>query len=69
MSTNEHLHRHALALLRSDPDYLQDAREGSRVGNTVIGSVMAITTGSPRWATERAVLEALALLDQEGGDA
>jgi hypothetical protein len=63
------LTKHALELLKSDEGqpYLTDAREGAAVGNTVLGSVMSITTGSPRWATEKAVREALALLD-EGDD-
>jgi hypothetical protein len=67
MSTNERLTRSALELLRSDEDYLTDARIGAPRGNSVIGSVLALTTGSPRWATEQAVLEALAQLDREGG--
>lgn len=59
------LGRHAYKLLKSDPEYLEDARHGGAVGNTIVGSVMAITTGSPRWATENAVAEALARIDAE----
>ena len=64
---NSHLIAHARALLESDPDMIADARAGARVGNTIIGGVMSLTTGSPRWATENAVAEALASLDTEDG--
>lgn len=56
---DEALIKHALALLKSDKDYLADAREGAPVANTVVGSVMSITTGTPRQHTEAAVREAL----------
>lgn len=59
------LAEHAYRLLKSDADYLADARDGVHVGNTVVGSVMSITTRSPRWATEKAVAEALARIDEE----
>jgi hypothetical protein len=62
-----YLTKHALELLKSDEGqpYLDDAREGAAVGNTVIGSLMSITLGSPRWATEKAGCEALAVLDSD----
>lgn len=57
---------HACRLLKSaDPYYLQDAREGAGTGNTIVGSVMSLTTGKPRWITERAVDEALRIIDEE----
>jgi hypothetical protein len=67
--TNDHLRRAALDLLRDDPSYADDARAGAHVGNTVVGSILALTYGSPRWATEDAVRHALTELDAEGGDA
>lgn len=60
------LARHAQRLMVAHPEWAQDAREGAAVSNTVIGSVMSITTGSPRWATEQAVREALVALPGEG---
>lgn len=61
---------HALELLRHNPEYVADAREGAPVGNSVVGSIMSITTGSPRWATEAAVRKALKKLDaKESPDA
>lgn len=56
------LTRKALHLLRTDPHYLHDAKAGARVGNTILGCVLSITTKSPRWATENAVREALAAM-------
>jgi len=56
----------AYRLLRNEPDYVADARVGARVANSVAGSVLSLTTGSPRWATERAVIAALCRLDREG---
>ncbi|MBN2371775.1 MAG: hypothetical protein JXO72_14935 [Vicinamibacteria bacterium] len=50
---------HAVELLRSDPAYLADAKKGAPVGNSIVGSVMSLTTGAPRWATEQAVMAAL----------
>jgi hypothetical protein len=61
----DYLTRQALALLREDADYLADAREGAAVGNSIVGSVLSLTHGSPRWATERAVLAALTVIDDE----
>lgn len=51
--------KHAESLLRSDADYLSDAREGVQVANTVVGSVIAMTTGTPRQYAEEAVRKAL----------
>lgn len=59
------LEQHAYDLLKDNPHYLSDAREGAQVGNTVVGSVMAITTQSPRWATENAVRAALRRIRQD----
>src|SRR5260370_31408161 len=53
----------AYRLLKGEPDYIADARAGVHVGNSVAGSVLSLTTGSPRWATERAVAMALHRLD------
>ncbi|PWT78043.1 MAG: hypothetical protein C5B60_01810 [Chloroflexi bacterium] len=55
---------HARALL-ADPDLdcLADARIGAPLGNSIAGSILSIITKSPRWATEQAVMQALAELD------
>jgi hypothetical protein len=60
---DEALVKHALELLRADPEHLQDARKGAPVGNSIIGSVMSITLKRPRQYTEEAVREALKRLD------
>lgn len=57
---------HALTLLRETPDYVSDARRFAPIGNSVIGSIMSLTLGAPRQYTERAVCEALALLQSDG---
>lgn len=49
----------ATDLLSANPEYAADARKFAAIGNSVVGSVLSLTTGSPRWATERAVCEAL----------
>jgi hypothetical protein len=64
MSDPRHV-RHALALLKEDPEYVDDAREGAPVGNSVVGSVMNLTLGIPRQYAEAAVREALRLLDKK----
>lgn len=56
---NEQLIDQAYRLLISNPRYLADARQYARVNNTVIGSLLAATSGSPRRATEAAVKTAL----------
>jgi len=62
------LTQHALTLLRENPEYVADARQGAPVGNSVAGSIMSLTLKAPRQYTEQAVREALQILDQEGGD-
>lgn len=59
------LEQHAYELLKSNPHYVDDAKQGASVNNTVVGSVMSITTGSPRWATENAVKVALRRIQAE----
>ena len=54
---------HAVKLLRSEPSYSEDARKGAPLGNSVVGSVMSLTPGRPRWATEQAVMDALRRID------
>ena len=54
----------ALELLRSSPEYLDDARQGAPVSNSVIGSLLSLPPHSiPRQYAEEGVREALALLD------
>jgi len=62
---NEMLVKAALDMLRANPRYAADARAGAPVGNSVIGSLLSIEYRAPRWATERAVRQALAILDSE----
>lgn len=61
---DQDLVKHALELLRASPDeYLQDARQGAPVGNSILGSVMSMTLKQPRQYTEEAVREALRQFD------
>jgi hypothetical protein len=53
------LEEQAYRLLKDEPDYIADAEQFAQIGNSVVGSVLSLTTGSPRWATEQAVLTAL----------
>jgi hypothetical protein len=63
---NKHLIAKAKEMLRENKDYYEDAMRGAPVGNTVIGSVLSIVFGAPRWATEDAVVEALRQMRREG---
>ena len=58
----------ALKMLRSSPRYVADARAGAPLDNSVVGSLLSIEYRAPRWATERAVRQALAILDSEEDD-
>jgi hypothetical protein len=55
----------ALALLRESPEYLEDAREGAPVGNSVVGSLLSLVHKVPRQYAEQAVLEAIGIIDRE----
>lgn len=54
----------ALSMIEDDPDYEADARRGSRVGNSVVGSLLSLLHGVPRQYGESAVTEALRVLDR-----
>ena len=54
---------HALKLLRANPHYLEDARQGSLVGNSIAGSILALTLEVPREYAEHAVREAMSALE------
>ena len=68
MTEHGNLADHAYQLLKKNPSYLEDARTFAKSNNTVIGSLLAITSGSPRWATEAAVKTALQRIRLEGKD-
>ena len=65
---DEQLVQSALQMLRANPRYAADARAGAPLGNSVVGSLLSIEYRAPRWATERAVRQALAILDSEADD-
>jgi hypothetical protein len=55
----------ARLLLLANPEYLDDAERAARKGNSVIGQVLTMLTGKPRWATEAAVLQAVQQINAE----
>jgi hypothetical protein len=66
MSDHCRLVRHALELMKtSDPDFVDDARQGAPLGNSTIGGIMALTLSVPRQYAEAAVLDALDLFDKD----
>ena len=67
--SDDHLYRLALELLRGNETYIADAREGAPVGNSVVGSLLAIQHKAPRQYTEEAVRQALRTLDAEAAKA
>jgi hypothetical protein len=52
----------ALKLLREWPDLIEEAEDGAPIGNSIAGNLLAMETGCSRWATEKAVREALRLM-------
>lgn len=65
---HEQLTKHALKLLRGNDEYIADAREGARVGNSVVGSLLSIQHKAPRQYAERAVEDALNILDSSAAE-
>ena len=63
--SDDYLYHAALELLRGSPEYAEDAEAGAPVGNSVVGSLLAIQHSAPRQYTERAVMLALATLRRE----
>ena len=59
-----HLITKAKKMMLENEDYLTDARESAPYQNTVVGSVLSLTTHAPRWAAEQAVKYALVEIDQ-----
>ena len=56
----------ALQLLRDNEPYIDDARAGANLSNSVVGSLLSIQHGIPRQYAEEGVRAALAILDREG---
>ena len=52
----------ALKLLREWPDLIEEAEDGAPIWNSIAGNLLAMETGCSRWATEKAVREALRLM-------
>ena len=65
MKTGVNLTNIALRMLRASPEHLEDARQGAKVNNSVVGGVISMTHRIPRWAAEQAVREALAIIEEE----
>jgi len=65
---DEMLVKAALDMLRDNPRFVADARAGARVNNSIVGSLLSIEYRAPRWATERAVRQALAILDSKADE-
>jgi hypothetical protein len=62
--SDDYLMACALKMLREcDAEYVQDARDGAPLNNSVIGSILSIEHKAPRWATEAAVRKALTRFD------
>lgn len=66
MSTIDATTHAALALLRSDADYLRDARRAAAAGaaNTLVGGVLALANSIPRQYAEAAVRRALDAMEE-----
>ena len=60
---DDRANRLALTVLRESPEYLDDAREGCKVGNSVVGSLLSLQHGIPRQYAEQAVADAVAIID------
>lgn len=58
----------AVKMLRESPEYLADAREGYKVGNSVIGSLLSLQYKIPRQYAEQAVAEAVAIIDSSNAE-
>jgi hypothetical protein len=59
---------HARMVLLSEPSFIHDAARDSQVGNSLVGGLLSITTGAPRWKAERAVALAVASIRHPGGE-
>jgi hypothetical protein len=55
---------HAKALLEGESVYLEDARKGAPLGNSVVGSLLSMQFSAPRQNAEEAVRIAVAQLDR-----
>lgn len=55
----------AVQMLRDNKTYIADARVGAPLGNSVVGSLLAIQWSAPRQQAELAVRMALEILDKE----
>lgn len=63
--TSESLIRLATGMLSGSRTYEADARKHAAGGNSIVGGVLATTTGTPRHIAETAVCAALIRMDRE----
>ena len=55
----------ALEMLRGNQHYIADAKKGSPVGNSGVGSLLSLIHHIPRQYSEQAVRQALVILAEE----
>lgn len=58
----------AATMMKADKFLAEDAIKGSKVDNSVLGGVLSMSTGVPRWLAEDAVRKALEIEHTFNGD-